>query len=100
MISIRSTQYEEIIKELLREGNYTIMKSYLTPNELSWGVEYNQGMGWHRSEDMVHGINPNRGYLTNKKWAFNEDINIFILQKSILCMYKFPSVQRKGFFGS
>ena len=76
---ISDTQYKEVIKELLREGNYTIMKSYLTPAELKWGVEYNQGMGWHRSEDRIHGINPNRGYLTNKKWAFIEDINIFIL---------------------
>ena len=82
--SIRTIQYEKIIKELLREGNYTIMKSYLTPNELGWGVEHNQGMGWHKSEDMVHGINPNRGYLTNKKWAFIEDINIFILHSSII----------------
>ena len=87
LISIRSTQYEEIIKELLREGNYTIMKSYLTPNELKWGDQYNQVMGWHRSEDTVHGINPNRGYLTNKKWAFNEDININIYQISILYLF-------------
>ena len=67
--------YEEILKNgLLREGKYAIMKSYLTPNETYWGVQYNQGMGWHRSEDTVHGINPKKGYLTNKKWIFNEDI--------------------------
>ena len=75
--SVRATQYEEIIKELMREGKYAIMKSYLTPNETYWGVQYNQGMGWHRSEDTVHGINPSKGYLTNKKWIFNEDITIF-----------------------
>ena len=73
--------YEEIIKYgLLEKGNFSIMKSYLTQPELSWGDQYNQGMGWHRSEDTVHGINPSRGYLTNKKWIFNEDITISILQ--------------------
>ena len=75
------TQYEEIIKfHLLREGNYTVMKSYLTQAELLWGVHYNQGMGWHRSEQRVFGMKPNRGYLANKKWLFNEGITIFIFQ--------------------
>ena len=73
------THYEEIIKfGLLRGGKYTIMKSYLTQVEHEWGYQYNQGMGWHRSEDMVHGINPSSGYLTNKKWIFNEDITNII----------------------
>ena len=77
--------YEEIIKfGLLREGKYAIMKSYLTQHELTWGERYNQGMGWHRSDERVYGINPYRGYLTNKKWIYNEDITIFI---SILLVY-------------
>ena len=72
--NIYGKKYEEVIKELMREGKYAIMKSYLTPAEIKWGDQYNQGMGWHRSEDTVHGINPSGGYLTNKKWIFNEDI--------------------------
>ena len=80
-LGLSPMDYEEIIKYgLLEKGNFSIMKSYLTQPELSWGDQYNQGMGWHRSEDMVHGINPSRGYLTNKKWIFNEDITISILQ--------------------
>ena len=74
-----TNQYEEIIKfHLLREGKYAVMKSYLTQAELIWGVQYNQGMGWHRSKQRVFGMNPNRGYLANKKWLFNEGITIFI----------------------
>ena len=85
---LSGTQYEDVIKNgLLGEGKYAIMKSYLTQAELSWGERYNQGMGWHRSEDRVHGINPNRGYLTNKKWAFIEEINIFILRLSNLYLF-------------
>ena len=97
LVQIHTKQYEEIIRELLREGNYTIMKSYLTPAELVWGDQYNQGMGWYRSEDRIHSINPNRGYLTNKKWAFIEDINIFILPLSRASKVKAFKV--KAFFG-
>ena len=76
---IASDTFEEMIKfGLHRDGNYAIMKSYVTQTELSWGEQHNQGMGWHRSEDRVFGINPYRGYLTNKKWNFNEDSTIFI----------------------
>ena len=71
-------QYEDVIKNgLLGEGKYAIMKSYLTQAELIWGVEYNQGMGWHRSDERIS-INPRKGYLTNKKWILNEDITIII----------------------
>ena len=80
-VDIISKKYEDIIKyDLLREGKYTIMKSYLSQREHEWGdrYEYNQGMGWHRSEERVFGTNPFRGYRTNKKWLFNEDITIFI----------------------
>ena len=75
---IAGETYEETIKVLLRNGKYAIMKSYLTQQELIWGDQYNQGMGWHRSEDSIVGIYPSRGYLANKKWIFNEDITIFI----------------------
>ena len=78
-LGLSPMDYEEIIKYgLLEEGKFSIMKSYLTQPELRWGELNNKGMGWHRSEDMVHGINPSKGYLTNKKWIFNEDITIFI----------------------
>ena len=74
--------YEEVIKfDLLRKGRHVIMKSYLTQHELSWGEQFNQLMGWHRSEGRVFGVNPYRGYLTNKKWIYNEDNIIFILLK-------------------
>ena len=80
-LGLSPMDYEEIIKYgLLEKGNFSIMKSYLTQPELSWGDQYNQGMGWHRSEDRIQGINPSKGYLTNKKWIFNEDITISILQ--------------------
>ena len=86
--------YEEMIKVgLLREAKYAIMKSYLTQQELSWGDQYNQGMGWHRSEERIFGINPYRGYLANKKWIYNEDITILFS----FCIYL--SSIKKGFLG-
>ena len=81
---IKFQTYEEIVKfGLLRDGKFLIMKSYLTQHELRWGDQYNQGMGWHRSDMMVFGTNPYRGYLTNKKWIYNEDITIFIFRSLI-----------------
>ena len=97
-VDLTGSHYKEIITSgLLRDGKYTIMKSYLTPAELSWGDEYNQGMGWHRSEDRVFGLNPYRGYLTNKKWIFNEDSTIYIyiilfVEPPCMCLFSSKTI--------
>ena len=31
-----------------------------------------KGRGWYRSKEIVSGMNPYSGYVTNKKWHLNE----------------------------
>ena len=49
-------------------GTHAQMEAHLAPYELSMGR-------WYRSKEMVSGMNPIGGYLTNKKWHLNEVIS-------------------------
>ena len=64
-------------KAALRDGTSVMMTYRLDPEVIRMGVQYNQGMGWHKSTEGV-GNNPVKGYLTNKKWMLNEEI-IFLI---------------------
>ena len=64
-------------KDALRDGTAVQMTYRLDPEVYRMGVEYNQGMGWHKSTEGV-GNNPVMGYLTNKKWILNEEIIILV----------------------
>ena len=64
-------------KDALRDGTAAMMNYKLLPEQIRMGVQYNQGMGWHKSTEGV-GNNPVKGYLTNKKWTLNEENKIMI----------------------
>ena len=78
-------QFNEMTKnELLSQGTHSYMGPYLVPYILAWATEvdhdqgrykYNSGRGFYRGE-KVSGDNPMTGYLTHKKWNFNEVIMI------------------------
>ena len=78
-------EYDEMtLNEVLSQGTHAMMDSFLYPYVLDWGTEYdhdqgrykyNSGRGFYRGE-KVSGDNPMTGYLTHKKWHFNEVIMI------------------------
>ena len=81
IITKSKAQYNEMTKnEMLNQGTHAQMRSYLNDYELELGTEfnnyhenykYNRGRGYYRGE-MLSGIFPGGGYLTNKKWHLNE----------------------------
>ena len=81
IISKSQSVFDEMTKnEMLNQGTHAQMRSYLNDYELELGTEfnnyhenykYNRGRGYYRGE-MLSGIFPGGGYLTNKKWHLNE----------------------------
>ena len=52
----------------------------LWPQDIRMGREFNNGKGWHRSKEDLETLGvklgiPFMGYITNKKWVFNEEFN-------------------------
>ena len=74
-------QYYDMTENgLLSQGTHARICSYMEPDELDWGTEYdhdlgmykyNSGRGYYRGE-MLSGKVPVAGYLTHKKWHLNE----------------------------
>ena len=76
-------EWDEITQqELLGQGTHALIASYLEPEMLSWGTDfdqdqgrynYNFGRGYYRGERvMTAAVVPETGYLSNKKWHLNE----------------------------
>ena len=61
--------YFSIIEhDVIGAGTHAQIEAHLAPYELAMGR-------WYRSKEMVSGMNPIGGYLTNKKWHLNEVIS-------------------------
>ena len=58
--------YNMIEHNVIGAGTHALMTYSLAPYELAMGR-------WHRSKDKVAGQHPYGGYLTSKKWHFNEE---------------------------
>ena len=76
-VYINFRDFHSMTIDALRDGTAAMMNYKLLPEQIRMGVEYNQGMGWHKSTEGV-GNNPVKGYLTNKKWTLNEEYKIMI----------------------
>ena len=98
--------FEEMTKnEMLSQGTHAQMRSYIYPDQLAWGTEYdhgkekykyNRGRGYYKGEKLS-GIIPTGGYLTNKKWHLNEVDNktkIFITKTNVFRTYCFILLSR------
>ena len=66
--------------DVIVAGTHAQMAGGLDPYELDLGKKHhpegNGTYGWYRSKEMVAGLYPYGGYLTNKKWHLNEVMSI------------------------
>ena len=59
--------------DVMGAGTHAQQTYFVDGYELDFGEKYHpEGRGWHRSKEIVSGVNPYAGYLTNKKWHLNE----------------------------
>ena len=65
--------YEIAEHDVLGKGTHAQLISYLMPYELELGKKLNSGRGWYRSKERFPD-DPYFGFLSNRKWHFNEVI--------------------------
>ena len=59
--------------DALGAGTHAQMTYFIDTIEVEMGEKHHpNGRGWYRSKEIVSGMNPYSGYVTNKKWHLNE----------------------------